>query len=663
MTDQDNCRQSLFDLFAPPNDQLRGVLGLVCGLSAEEQFMDCALEQFSGLTKKMRKQIGHLSLALFQDVHNKPIQALPGLYNPFQKEEKDWPNQIKLMHAKVALLGFGESREGVPDYYRLIVSTGNWTKEAVNNSINLVWYCDFDTSVNEDQKQNAKDIAEAVTFWNTLMNTGNGNNGYYQIDNLVKKKIDNFLNQISKTIKPPQRGYKPRFISNLLDSNAHTVGTLFKTNSMGAQVIKRFCDSKTKRNFIICGSGFFEQSDSAVNQKEKEPEVIEKLVNHFIKNKILTKNPKKWLLVNPETSGAAGQWIKGNHSNKEDWIFPHPKHPDVDETPYPLHAKYIFTGNHNKNHSVTSGLLYIGSGNLSKQGFALGPGTGGNIEAGVVFETENTDKNTLCSYLGIDPEKVLGPKDIPYEIGSEENEQSNTEIQVPPPIDSCTWYKKTGKLVWRWVDSAWNDVTLYDQSIQLDNKELEINDQNLDFSFGVKLNATKEGKYFEWTIPVFKKDGSFCSPPIQLKSGQELIDALINFSAPAYKNENNHDTLEGDKIEDFFPSSGIKEIFSELRDELDNYPLHFATILIETLSEQNQQITEGQLPDWTAHLRRTLIDEMVTEKKKQIKGLGINFMKPLIKTDGFVPEQATKEYQKVMEDIIKDWGLNTCKAL
>ncbi|WDN91007.1 hypothetical protein BuS5_03979 (plasmid) [Desulfosarcina sp. BuS5] len=651
MTDHDNYRESLLNIFSPPKKNLKGVMGLVCGLSAEQAFMDCVLERFSGF------------IALFQDAHNKPIQALPWLYNPFPKEKKNW-SKIKLMHAKVALLGFGESREGVPDYYRLIVSTGNWTREAVNNSINLVWYCDFDTSINENQKQNAKDMAEAVTFWNTLLGTGNDNNGYYQIDNPVKKKIDNFLNQISKTVKPPQRGYRPRFISNLLNSNAHKVATLFETNSMGAQVIKKFCDSKTKRNFIICGSGFFEESDPAVNKTEKEPEVLEKLVTHFIKNKILTKNPKKWLLVNPETSGAAGQWIKGNHSHKEGWKFSHPKHPDFDKTPYPFHAKYIFIGNHNKNYFVTSGLLYIGSGNLSKQGFALGPGTYGNIETGVVFETENTDKNTLCAYFGIDPEKVL--ENMPDEIGSEENEQSNAEIQVPPPIDSCTlrWDKdkETGKLAWRWVGSDWKDVTLYDQSIQLDNNELKIN-ETFDFSSGVKLSATKEGKYFEWIIPVFKEDGTFCSPLIQLKSGQELIDALISFPATAYNNENNNGTLEGGKPEDSFPASGVKETFSELRDELDNYPLHFATTLIETLSEQNQQITKGQLPDWIAHLRRTLIDGMVTEKKKQMEGLGINFMKPLIGTNGFAPEHATEEYQKVIKDIIKDWGINTYKAL
>lgn len=657
MTVQDKTRQSLLNLFSPPNDKLWGVFGLVCGLSAEEQFMDCVLEQFSSLSRKQRKHSGHLSLVLFMDAHNKPIQSLPGLYNPWLSETK-W-KRIKLMHAKVALLSFGESVNGKPNYYRLIVSTGNWTKEAVNNSINLVWYCDYDTTSNENQKQEAKDIAEAVIFFQQLTGINNSSKSYYRIAYNIKKYLKQFLKAIPDDIKPPKRGYRTRFIANLGNGEANKFTEYFKPYSIGFQVIKKFCDSKIQRNFIICGSGFFEQPAS--EDEISEPEVLQKLVGH-LKGKILTNEPEKWLVINPATSGAAGQWIKSITTDDLDWSICLPKHPDFDKTPYSFHAKYVFIANYNnRNDSVTSGLLYLGSGNLSKQGFALGPGTGGNIEVGVVVETGRYNAiNDLCIYLGIDPEEDLDTEDMPDEIESEEEQMANTEIQTPPPIDSCVWYKETGKLQWKWMAPDWENVILHYQSIQSGNcMNLYIDDNNVDFSSGVKLSAKKKGKCFEWIIPVFTEGGNFCSPPPRPKSAHEIIDDLFSFPATSFEDE--EDDNGDDGLNDNDPSTQKDKVktsadLSDFRNELESFPLHLATTLIETIAERNQQISEGQFPDWIEHLKRTLVEEMKPEIKVQLRILGIDTFKVLIAERGFAPEQSSKEYKKAIKKIIKDWS-------
>ncbi len=658
MADQSDSRRSLLNLFAPPDQGRIGVFGLLCGLSAEEQFMDSTLEQFSGLGRNQRKRDGHLSLVLFLDAHNKPICSLPGLYNPWPVRE--WP-KTKLMHAKTALLGFGESAAGEPDYYRLIVSTGNWTKEAVNNSINLVWYCDYDTKSGEDQKQEAKDINEAVTFWETLLGIGNNDKGYYQLTDSIKEKIENFLDTITTNAKPPQRKYKPRFVSNLLDSNLDKVPKDFKPNSMGAQVLKRFNDSKTRHNFIICGSGFFEEPRG----NKEEPDVLQKIISYLKDNNILTKDPGKWLVLNPGTSGAVGQWLSvkewtidenGNHV--DGWSICCPKHPNFPQKPYPFHAKYIFIANYN-NVSVTSGILYFGSGNLSKQGFALVPGNEGNIEAGVIIENIKFDSDEdLCQQLGIDYDNDLEKNDIPESPEGEDSEKGE-EFQTPPPIANCIWHEESGKLTWAWTDRDWKEITLNGSNIlTTETTDLTVSEESPDFSSGVKLSAKdKAGKLYEWIIPVFIENGDLCPSPPQLKSGKELVDALSMFPETSYEDEDgNGDDEPGGNGNGRSPKVKADD-FSELRDELTKYPLHLATTLVETIAVQNQRVTAGRMPDWIAHLERTLIREMEPETKDKLKSLNYNFLEPLVSEEGFAPPEASKEYKKMIREIIVKIGV------
>jgi len=660
MTRQKEPRPSLLDLFALRDDRRRGVFGLVCGLSADEYFMDKALEKFSGLSKTQRQHNGHMSIALFLDAHNEPMQDMHGLYIPWQSRPISGKNG--LMHAKTALLGFGESTVGEPDYYRLIVSTGNWTVEAVDHSINLVWSCDYDTASREDQKQSAKDIVEAAAFWRKLLGINSGG-GYYQIDGIIAcGRIEKFLKQVSDNVRPPQRGYAPQFISNLLDGKADKRAGFFNADSMGAQVLKHFYSSRKKRNFIICGSGFFEQANpktSKPKKPEQEPEVLCKTIEH-LKKRILTEKAEQWLVVNPDTSGAAGQWIKSN--NLGDWSSIHPpKHPDIKEAPYPFHAKYIFLGNYNyTNTPITGGILYIGSGNLSRQGFVLGPGTGGNIEAGVVMTTERfLEIAELCKQLGIDAfDKELKPKDIPDQPEGEESEPPSKAFQSPPPIAACIWQQEADKLQWeKWDDVSYTDVLLHGQNIKSpDCTEIYVDGKDADFSGGVKLSARKDGKRHSWAIPVFRDNGTFWSPPAQPRRGQEIIDALADF--PQCSRDETDDAEDTDDVmmELGRISSAPTDDMSEFRDELDGYPLHLATALIETIADQNQQITSGQMPDWIEHLRRTLIDEMKPKTKEGLAELGKDVLYPLIKTQGFAPLQAGTEYRKALQDISEDWS-------
>jgi len=669
MTRQDKPRPSLIELFSAPDARRRGVFGLVCGLSSDEYFIDAALDQFSGLGRNQRQYNGHLSLALFLDAHSAPMQHMPGLYIPWQNRLIS--GKTGLMHAKVALLGFGESATGEPDYYRLIVSTGNWTIEAVDHNINLVWSCNFDITSNEDQRQSARDITESVFFWRKLLGIGAGARGYYQLDwNVAGKRIEKFLKLISNDIRAPKRGYAPQFISNLLSGKADRTAGLFNADSIGAQVLKHFYASRKRRNFIICASGFFEQLNSkTAKSKKQEPAVLCKIIEH-LKKGILTEKAEQWLVVNPDTSGAAGQWIKSNKADDLFWWIRSPKHPDKKETPYPFHAKYIFLGNYNyTNTPITSGILYIGSGNLSKQGFVLGPGAGGNIEAGVVIRTTRIVRiSELCKQLGIGAfDDELNAKDIPDQPEGEELESPAAMLQVPPPIAACVWRQEAGKLQWsKWEDLSYEDVLLHGHSIHSPGcTEIDIVGKDVDFNRGVMLSARKNSKHYNWTIPVFRDNGTFWTPPAQPKTGMEVIDTITEFPKCAYEDASN-DPEDIDceiAIGENHASTGSGDNLSEFREELDSYPLHFATTLVEVIATQNQQIPAGQMSDWAQHLRRTLIDEIKTKTKERLAELDMDILSPLIKTTGFAPPNASREYRKAIRDISDNWAVLNRKRI
>lgn len=219
-------------------------------------------------------------------------------------------------------------------------------------------------------------------------------------------------------------------------------------------------------------------------------------------------------------------------------------------------------------------------------------------------------------------------------------------------------------MTWKWLNNSWNSVELRGYAIEPDNQELKCNEEHNDFSNGVELTAKKDKKCLEWTIPVFTEEGNFFSPPMKPKPVQELINDLLCFPASVYEDdeENEDDNApEGKKSRTNGGSPGEQDDFSDLRAELDRFPLHLATTLVEAIASRNQTITKGQYPDWIIQLRRTLIDGMASEEKSALKALEINFLEPLIKEDGFAPDFECPEYKNTIQEIANNWGFSTPK--
>src|SRR3989304_8209713 len=99
MSAENNERQSLLELFCSPDEKRKGVFGLLCALSADDEFVDSILDRFSGLLKNQRMHSGHIYMALFLDPHKKlnRFTSLPGLCWAFPEDRK-WDGKTKLQH-------------------------------------------------------------------------------------------------------------------------------------------------------------------------------------------------------------------------------------------------------------------------------------------------------------------------------------------------------------------------------------------------------------------------------------------------------------------------------------------------------------------------------------------------------------------------------------
>ncbi len=158
---------SLSQHFDAPDDFL-GCFGWVCGYSADNGFLEDAVERFTRRTPAQRAHSGCVTMALMLDPSNAQIQPteVPGvLHLPMKSVSRPF----RLLHAKVALLGFRHVSDESQWQLRLIVSTGNWTRGTLEDSLDLAWridLCNSDLKVRDEEVRQAR--ADIKAAWNLL---------------------------------------------------------------------------------------------------------------------------------------------------------------------------------------------------------------------------------------------------------------------------------------------------------------------------------------------------------------------------------------------------------------------------------------------------------------------------------------------------------------
>ncbi len=564
------------------------------------------------------------------------------------------------MHAKVALLAFGKSRAGEPTHYRMVVTTGNWTTSSAKHLIELVWYTDVPAESREVSA--LQDLHACATFFQNLLDC-------YQANPAVATKAMDIVQRCLARGKAAGSKSAVRFSSNLPVRKAE------RPQSLLHRLVVAAMEHGDARNLLVCGSGFYEKDTGTA----KAPEVIGSLSDALRKKGLLTANPETVVVLNPEFGGQVARHLK-DASNPSMAIY-RPKDPVGGERSprTKLHAKFCYMGKL-RSGGLTSGLLYVGSGNLTYPGFVQHPQTAddlggdngaGNVEAGVFIRTnveqgsariETWAKLTRLIPIG----SRLKPSDV--ELGNEDAEPSE-EMQeaskpAPPIVAFALGEDKSLRVLWSSEPTAHEAVEV-DIPVQgTKTVSAEANQVPLDAAMAVQW-LTVRANGVEWRVPCLCPSGEYPRCASRHVTFANWLDELADFPGswndPAADDPDAEDGNDTARIN--HSTTGPRDCNSETLAHR-NFPAHTAALLVESIARQNGEVAEDRRDDYLAHLRLALLGGLPPGYLEEWRSLQVNFLAPLLSREGFAPDwRELGSYDQFVNNVIDAWGFRNLPSL
>lgn len=642
---------SLAQLFDPPEDY-RGIFGWLCGYAADAGFLDEAIERFSGLTNGQRAYQGRIMLGVMLDPGNPQIEpaAVPGVLHLPMKAGK---SQFALLHAKVAILCFQNRDQFI---LRLIVSTGNWTRQTLEDSLDLVWTIDVasDALATKPSEQDRTDLIAAWDFMNWLQ-------ALFDLrafsHSLVQGNISSDASRLfSSTIQKIAKGQKKRrgrFFDNRQRSLFAQLPELVKNHA-----------GKARRNYLAVGSGFFEgagNSNGAMYDGFVPEQIRKKLQDHAL----ATLGCGSDIFVNPVACQAVAErqsWIVNNG-----WTIRAARTPHYfGNNQRTLHAKFIFSANYrDDSNKCNSPWVYLGSGNLTKPGFTNKANSSGNLEAGVVFapeglKWESIDKrddgadvvtNLLPIGWGDD-----GCEPLP-ELHAGQDMPDRDVLFVAAPIALFEWVERADGtyLVPRGEETGQFDV------LNPDGRPCRRDDEQGFIWTGsrprqVTVRWTVDGCSHVASVPVIDHFGRYCGADLPALDLEDAWIYLSNFPMPPEDEE-----LEGDSgSEDV---DGAQPRASSTTAGTSDLPVRRMMTLIEDIAAKQTGIAEADWAVWCNRLEQVLTQAKDSSVVKKFQTFELNPLHPLLAQEFRPAFAATAQnslgarYEAAIDAAIKSWGL------
>lgn len=585
---------SLAQHFDAPSDYI-GHFGWLCGYSADADFLNDAVERFTRLTSPQRAYQGRIALSVFLDPGNPAISLLgaPGVAHAPIKDVATKP--FRLLHAKVALLGFRHKENSGQWQLRLIVSTGNWTRQTLEESLDLAWRVDIcsEKLVNLDDtiRQNCADIRAAdellrwiETYFDTrLLNVST--NGHLSETMNALRKVRQWVDVCVKNAKG-----RARFFDNRRSS------LLFQL-----PVKIRAC-GEVKRNYLAMGSGFYE----GITGQDRPPQVPLAIVKSLRDQGFLTANSTTDLYVNPMACQAiaiAGEALQTHRMTIRSAAIP----PMVfgEGKQRSLHAKFLFSANYRDNsNTCNSAWIYLGSGNLTHPGFLQKMGaSAGNLEAGVVFapdtlywekvKTNSADlvvTNLLPIHWDDEHNGVLS-----LSVGS--GMEPRNAIYVAPPIAWLTWQEVNGIGELMYPESIPATVDVLD----LSGNKCPRSETGFQWKEPqprqVSIRWVLDANQYEMSIPVIDQYGRIAATKLPAIDIEEAWWQLADFPLPPEDDASDYDEIDGNDSKDGFKGASGKPL---------TYPIRQMMELIEYIAAKQTGIDEMDWVLWCNRLEQTL---------------------------------------------------------
>jgi hypothetical protein len=592
-------------------------------MSATRPFLEQVVRRFTGLSRERRSWLGLPVAFLALDAHASELRgellsplAVPGLLElaPTEGAKKG------LLHAKVALLEFGESRSGPPSALRLVVTTANWTDRSARQQLELAWFVDVScgsrSTLATANLVDRADIAAAGAFARRVLKR-------YDVPSADRDglafadRLHELLNRCEEV--GPGRGTRPRFVHSL-------DGPLFGKLEVALR-------GKHELNFLACGSGSFE-SIPKTGRNDLEPKVLNAL------SRLVPEGVSKVVAVEPANAGALAGWAhraeEDGWSLREPWDSVHPR------TPRSLHAKFVLIG-HAHRGRVLRGSLYLGSGNLTFRGFRWGVPQHGNIECGVILPFSGPCRFADALESLYVSGTIVSAKELASGAADDEPDVRTAPLIETPPLrgvricqDEVGAYLElhwraglSGKARFRvLVGDRVEEVTTGVERVRLPDEA------------NLGIVRVERGKGVEPWVIVVERHGHCVAPLGEPPSSfDEVMARLFDFPAPADDGADDEDEDGGDAVpepETPAPTATQPAAAQSLRDDVAKYPLQKAMEFLDGLGAHQARVPPYLLDDWVQHLDVMLDSQFCSEDLQPWRGAGIPFRRALL-APGFRP--------------------------
>lgn len=623
--------ETLLDIFVPP-ERMVGHSAALIAMTGAEDFLEDAMQRFTGLRPRQRAELGNVLVYLMLDGHASssrkevfPPGRIPGLHE-LQPRAVDAGS---LLHAKVALLAFAPNWTRAPIHLRLAVLTANFTYTSARQQLELVWLVD----VPLDGTARPEDRADAVAagaFVETLL----AQRFHRDEQSLApeERKLTARLDVLLTAASSLATNRKPRFIHSL-------------DRPLYDQIRERFRSAIDKpRNLLLCGSGFYEEPSG----KAHKPAVFGKLEDLGV----FTPKPYRVALVEPGEAGAVADWAREGDTDGWEILRPY----DSLDHSRRLHAKFVYAG-YLRDGYASNGWLYLGSGNLSRRGILSHGGMReGNVETGVVFEIpERLGPEDLERWLFWTQEHAEVVGEDEWAVGQVGDAPDAQPILLAPPILSATietTRTRRLRLLWRedaatarasisWIGRDWFEVQRTDQ-IPLKDEENP-----------TALHVRDEGDR-KWVVPVVDSAGRVGWQPPRFDTYADALAALLDFPIRPAEATDDDDRDDGDDGRS--KGLGVGETIKQDK----SYGLHAASELVEKVAALQAALPESMIDDWIDHLdrmfRASFPETLIATWRTHRLDVFAHLREPELRSPHLTDKQRAR-YFEVLDGAARTWGL------
>ena len=623
--------ETLLDTFVPPEGMVGHSAALIAMTGAED-FLEDAMQQFTGLRPRQRAELGNVFVYLMLDGNASssrkevfPPGRIPGLHE-FQPRAVDAGS---LLHAKVALLAFAPNRTGAPIHLRLAVLTANFTYTSARQQLELAWLVD----VPLDPTARPEDRADAVA-------------GGAFVETLLARRF----HRDEQSLAPKERKLTARL--DALLTAASSLATNRKSRFIHSldrplydQIRERFRSAIDKpRNLLLCGSGFYEEPSG----KARKPAVFGKLEDLGV----FTPKPYRVALVEPGEAGAVADWAREGDTDGWEIVRPY----DSLDHARRLHAKFVYAG-YLRDGYASNGWLYLGSGNLSRRGILSHGGMPeGNVESGVVFEVaERFAPEDVERWLFWAQDHAEAVGDDEWAVGQVGDAPDAQPILEAPPILSATIETTPTRhlrLLWRedaatarasisWIGRDWFEVQRAD--------DIPLEDDEYPTALYVR-----GGSDHKWVVPVVDAAGRVGWQPPRFDTYADALAALLDFPIRPAEATDDDDRDSGDDGGTKGPGAG------ESVDQEKSYALHAAAELIEKVAALQAALPEPMLDDWLDHLdrmfRASFPESLIATWRAHRLDVFAHLREPALRSPHLTEKQRAR-YFEVLDGAARAWGL------